>query len=193
MLLLSLLYDSGARVSEIVQVRIGDIRLTEPHTLLLHGKGSKDRIVPLSDKTAQLILNFLRKENLQDPEYCCRMLFTNPQGKPLTRAGVSYVLKKYADQVRIVNPKLLPNPLTPHCVRHSKAMHLLQAGIPLIYIRDFLGHSQIRTTEIYAKADSEAKRSALANAYPKFMTDVAEKSESWKEDDDLIQWLENLC
>ena len=193
MLLLSLLYDSGARVSEIVQVRIGDIRLTEPHTLLLHGKGSKDRIVPLSDKTAQLILNFLRKENLQDPEYCCRMLFTNPQGKPLTRAGVSYVLKKYADQVRIVNPKLLPNPLTPHCVRHSKAMHLLQAGSPLIYIRDCLGHSQIRTTEIYAKADSEAKRSALANAYPKFMTDVAEKSESWKEDDDLIQWLENLC
>ena len=80
MLLLSLLYDSGARVSEIIQVRIGDIRLTEPHTILLHGKGNKDRIVPLSSKTAQLILNFLEKERLQAPECRCGLLFTNPQG-----------------------------------------------------------------------------------------------------------------
>lgn len=193
MLLLSLLYDSGARVSEIIQVRIGDIRLTEPHTILLHGKGNKDRIVPLSDKTAQLILNFLKKEKLQAPEYRCRVLFTNPQGKPLTRAGVSYVLKKYADQVRLANPELLPEQLTPHCVRHSKAMHLLQAGVPLIYIRDFLGHTQIRTTEIYAKADSDEKRKALANAYPELIADVSESTQSWKEDTDLIRWLDDLC
>lgn len=193
MLLLSLLYDSGARVSEIIQVQIGDIRLAEPPTILLHGKGSKDRIVPLSDKTAQLILNFLRKEKLQAPEHRCRVLFTNPQGKPLTRAGVSYILKKYADQVRMVNPELLPEQLTPHCVRHSKAMHLLQAGVPLIYIRDFLGHSQIRTTEIYAKADSDEKRKALANAYPEFIVDVPKSTKSWKEDTDLIQWLDDLC
>lgn len=193
MLLLSLLYDSGARVSEIIQVRIGDIRLAEPHTILLHGKGNKDRIVPLSDKTAQLILNFLKKEKLQAPEYCCRVLFTNPQGKPLTRAGISYILKKYADQVRLANPGLLPEQLTPHCVRHSKAMHLLQAGVPLIYIRDFLGHSQIRTTEIYAKADSDEKRKALANAYPELIADVSENMQSWKEDADLIRWLDDLC
>lgn len=193
MLLLSLLYDSGARVSEIIQVRIGDIRLTAPYTILLHGKGCKDRLVPLSGKTVQLILSFLKKENLQAPKYRCRMLFTNPQGKPLTRAGVSYILEKYACQVRLVNPGLLPEHLTPHCVRHSKAMHLLQAGVPLIYIRDFLGHSQIRTTEIYAKADSEAKRNALANAYPNFMTNITQSSQHWKEDADLIQWLESLC
>ncbi len=193
MLLLSLLYDSGARVSEIIQVRIGDIRLTEPHTILLHGKGNKDRIVPLSDKTAQLISNFLKKEKLQAPEYRCRMLFTNPQGKPLTRAGVSYILKKYADQVRLADPELLPEQLTPHCVRHSKAMHLLQAGVPLIYIRDFLGHTQIRTTEIYAKADSDEKRKALANAYPELIADISESTRSWKEDADLIRWLDDLC
>lgn len=193
MLLLSLLYDSGARVSEIIQVQIGDIRLDEPHTILLHGKGNKDRIVPLSDKTAQLISNFLKKEKLQAPEYRCRMLFTNPQGKPLTRAGVSYILKKYADQVRLANPELLPEQLTPHCVRHSKAMHLLQAGVPLIYIRDFLGHAQIRTTEIYAKADSDEKRKALANAYPELITGISESTQSWKEDADLIRWLDNLC
>ena len=195
MLLLALLYDSGARVSEIIQVRIGDIRLSKPCTILLHGKGSKDRTVPLSDKTVQLIVRFLKKENLQAPEYRCQLLFTNPQGNSLTRAGVSYILKKYSDQVRTANPELLPEVVTPHCVRHSKAMHLLQAGVPLIYIRDFLGHSQIRTTEIYAKADSKAKRSALENAYPELMAGISASlpSHSWKDDIDLIQWLDNLC
>lgn len=193
MLLLSLLYDSGARVSEIIQVRIGDIRFTKPYTILLHGKGNKDRSVPLSEKTVQLTINFLRKENLQAPEYRCRILFTNPQGTSLTRAGVAYILKKYSDQLRLINPALLPRAITPHGMRHSKAMHLLQAGVPLIYIRDFLGHSQIRTTEIYARADSEAKRNALANAYPKLMIGIPEYSSSWKEDTDLIKWLENLC
>ena len=193
MLLLSLLYDSGARVSEIIQIQIGDIRLTKPYTILLHGKGNKDRIVPLSDKTAQLILHYLKKEKLQAPEYHCRILFTNPQGKPLTRAGVSYVLKKYADQVKLENPELLPKQVTPHCVRHSKAMHLLQAEVALIYIRDFLGHSQIRTTEIYAKTDSEVKRKALANAYPELVANVSKNMKSWKEDLDLIRWLDDLC
>lgn len=168
---------------------------TLSNTIIPEVKDYEDRTVPLSDKTAHLIVHFLKKENLQAPEYRCQLLFTNPQGNSLTRAGVSYILKKYSDQVRTANPELLPEVVTPHCVRHSKAMHLLQAGVPLIYIRDFLGHSQIRTTEIYAKADSKAKRSALENAYPELMAGISASlpSHSWKDDIDLIQWLDNLC
>lgn len=193
MLLLSLLYDSGARVSEITQLKVGDLRLASPCTVLLHGKGNKDRIVPLSDKTAQLISNYLRREKLDSPEHRFRFLFTNPQGNQLTRTGVSYVLEKYANEVRASDPALIPKPFTPHCIRHTKAMHLLQAGVPLIYIRDFLGHSQIKTTEIYAKADSELKRIALANAYPHLISETNNTCNAWKEDSDLITWLENLC
>ena len=193
MLLLSLLYDSGARVSEIVQLRVGDLRLLSPCTVLLHGKGGKDRIVPLSDKTAQLIEAYLQREKLKSSEYNCRLLFTNPQGKQLTRMGVSYILGKYANEIRLIDEALIPKPFTPHCIRHTKAMHLLQAGVPLIYIRDFLGHSQIKTTEIYAKADSEQKRIALVNAYPNLISEANEVCNRWKEDSDLVAWLEKLC
>ena len=193
MLLLSLLYDSGARVSEMIQLRIGDIRLAAPCTVLLHGKGNKDRIVPLSDKSARLISNYLQHEKLLAPEFRCRLLFTNPQGNLLTRTGISYILNKYADEVRNTDPGLMPEQFSPHCIRHSKAMHLLQAGVPLIYIRDFLGHTQIKTTEIYSKADSELKRKALSNAYPQLIADANELRHTWKEDSDLIEWLEKLC
>ncbi len=193
MLLLTLLYDSGARVSEIAQVRIGDIRLSSPCTLILHGKGNKERIVPISDKTAQLIKYYLEKEKLENAEYRCRLLFTNPQGSKLTRTGITYILNKYAQEIRKENSTLIPKQLSPHCIRHSKAMHLLQSGVSLIYIRDFLGHSQIKTTEIYAKTDSAWKRKALTNAYPNLITELNETSHSWKNDSDLIEWLDSLC
>lgn len=193
MLLLSLLYDSGARVSEMIQLRIGDIRLATPCTVLLHGKGNKDRIVPLSDKSAKLISYYLQCEKLLAPEARCRLLFTNPQGNSLTRTGISYILNKYVKEIRNTDPGLMPEKFSPHCIRHSKAMHLLQAGVPLIYIRDFLGHTQIKTTEIYAKADSELKRKALSNAFPQLIADTNELHRTWKEDSNLLEWLEKLC
>ena len=149
--------------------------------------------MPLSDKTAQLIEAYLQREKLKSSEYNCRLLFTNPQGKQLTRMGVSYILGKYANEIRLIDEALIPKPFTPHCIRHTKAMHLLQAGVPLIYIRDFLGHSQIKTTEIYAKADSEQKRIALVNAYPNLISEANEVCNKWKEDSDLVAWLEKLC
>ena len=193
MLLMALLYDSGARVSEIAKVRIEDLRLVEPCTISLNGKGRKKRIVPLSLKTAKLISCYLYKERLTLPEHRCRLLFTNRQGTQFTRAGIAYILSKYVKQVQNANPALGLADLSPHCFRHSKAMHLLQAGVPLIYIRDFLGHSQIKTTEIYAKADSEAKRRALERAYPLLEPDLKTMENSWTEDEGLIKWLESLC
>lgn len=75
----------------------------------------------------------------------------------LTRSGVSYILKKYVLKVRKINSSIIPEKFTPHCLRHSKSMHLLQGGVNLVYIRDFLGHNSIQTTEIYARADSKQK------------------------------------
>lgn len=191
MLMMTLLYDSAARVSELTGVKIGDIRLELPATILLHGKNDKDRIVPLSQKTAKLISNYLAIEKLTSPESKSRLLFTNPQRKRLTRTGVTYVLQKYAVAARKNCPDEIPEKITPHCIRHSKAMHLLQAGVALVYIRDFLGHSQISTTEIYAKADDLSKRNALESSYSPEMEQSSEIL--WNEDASLMRFLNELC
>ena len=109
------------------------------------------------------------------------------QGK-LTRAGVTYILKKYFDAARQVNPDL-PKKISPHILRHSKAMHMLQAGVNLIYIRDFLGHVHVETTEIYAKADTEMKRRAIESAHIQIDPDLP----AWTDDKDLMALLTNLC
>lgn len=191
MLMLTLLYDSGARVSELTNVCIGDMRLQPPATIILHGKGNKDRIVPLSHKTAALIQNYLTLEQLDRPETKDKLLFTNVRGTRLTRTGVTYILKKYVGKAREEAPDLFPKNITPHCIRHSKAMHLLQAGVGLIYIRDFLGHSQMSTTETYARADSESKRKALEAAYTP--DNNAQATSHWNDDPSLMRFLETLC
>jgi len=92
-------------------------------------------------------------------------LFFNCWGEKLRRSGVNYILKTDADIVRKINPALIPEKVSCHVLRHSKSMHLLHAGVNLIYIRDILGHVSIQTTEIYARADSKQKREALEKAY----------------------------
>ena len=192
-LILTLMYDSGARVSEITQIQIGDIRIQNPATITLHGKGNKDRIVPISEKTSALVKFYLDRENVARPETKDKFLFTNHGGEHLTRAGVAYILRKHVTQAREEEPDLLPDKFSPHCMRHSKAMHLLQAGVALIYIRDFLGHESIKTTEIYAKADSKSKRYALETAYTDVGISDPTLTTSWNEDSALMTFLENLC
>jgi site-specific recombinase XerD len=97
-------------------------------------------------------------------------------------------LKKYFDAARQANTDL-PKKISPHILRHSKAMHMLQAGINLIYIRDFLGHVHVETTEIYAKADTEMKRRAIESAHIKIDSDLP----AWTDDKDLMALLTNLC
>ena len=98
-------------------------------------------------------------------------------------------MDKYADQARSQHPEWIPQVLSPHVMRHSKAMHLLQAGVNLVYIRDLLGHVSIRTTEVYARADSEMKRKALEAAYP---SAASATMPIWQENTDLIIWLKSL-
>lgn len=187
--LLSLMYDSAARVQEIADLSVNDFRAEKPSTLRLTGKGSKTRIVPLMSTTSDLMSKYI---SIYHPSYRGEYnvpLFSNRKKEKLTRAGIAYILKKYVKIAREKQPDLIPETVSPHGLRHSKSMHMLQAGVPLIYIRDFLGHSEISTTEIYARCDSEQKRKAIENTCPSIT-----KSETpmWQKDTSLLGWLQSL-
>ena len=187
--LLSTLYDSGARAQELCDITVGDVRLKEPCTIRLTGKGSKTRIVPLMAPTASLLRRYITERGLDVPERSNAPLFPSRSGGKLTRKGVSYILAKYVDGAHVLRPGLLPKTVSPHCLRHSKSMHLLQSGVDLIYIRDILGHSDIKTTEVYARIDSEMKRKALEKAVTGVVSD---DMPVWQKDSGLLSWLKSL-
>lgn len=186
--LIALLYDSAARVQEIADLTSEDIRL-DPATVKLKGKGNRTRIIPIVTQTAKLLGLYLKEYGLFDEDKINQAVFSNRNNCKLTRAGISYILSKYVEAARKCNPKLFPKKVSPHILRHSKAMHLLQANVNLIYIRDFLGHSSVTTTERYAKADSEIKRKAIERASYNFLPD---KEYSGREKHDLIVWLKTI-
>lgn len=163
--------------------------LNDTVTIILTGKGGKSRIVPVMKPTGELLKQYMEGAGLSSPAYSRTPLFTNHGNKPLTRAGVTYILKKYAEQAQATGVKDISDEITPHWLRHSKAMHLLQSGVNLVYIRDLLGHSNISTTEIYARADEKMKRKALMEAYNSPSSD---KLPEWKKDKDLLDWLKSL-
>ena len=176
--ILALLYDSGARVSELVNLRVRDLRLDEFPTVTLHGKGQKIRHVPIMSKTAEFLRKYISENRLDTPERQENSLFVNRQKQKLTRAGITYILDKYADG----------REMSPHTLRHTKAMHLLQSGVNIVYIRDILGHASVDTTEVYARADVEMKRKALE----KIADQVAPDTPDWRADNALLDWLKAL-
>lgn len=186
MVLLSVLYDTGARVQEICDLRVRDIRLEPPALVILTGKGCKTRHVPLLGNTINLLRNYMEVHDLLKNGKQDKPLFFNQRHVALTRAGITHILQKYADKLKCQGVSLK---ITPHILRHSKAMHLLQAGINIIYIRDILGHVSIQTTEMYARVDLETKRKALENAYSDM---TPENLPNWNQDKNLLDFLENL-
>lgn len=188
--LLSLLYDTGARVQEVADLTVADVRIDDPATIKLTGKGDKARIVPLLRQTQEILLEYLNANNLRQTHVGTRPLFCNRSKQKLTRAGIAYILNKYVDSAKSAAPTLFLDDISPHKIRHSKAMHMLQSGVNLVYIRDLLGHVDIKTTEVYARADSEMKRKVLERTY----TPVTPKlSATWHNNSDLMGWLQNLC
>lgn len=180
--LLSLLYDSGARVQEITDLKLKDIRLTNPAMVTLTGKGRKARQVPLMKETCKLLDAYIRNFNLNS-EPLTSPLFFNQKGQALSRYGITYILKKYVSQAELDSDT---RKISPHVLRHTKAMHLLRAGVNMIYIRDFLGHVDISATEVYARIDAEMKRKVFEEKVPNFTPNT---TMPWEEDKDLLQWL----
>lgn len=189
--LLTLAYDTAARVQELCDLDVADIRRTTPMTAIIRGKGSKIRYVPVMDPTAHLVADYL--EHL-DPHpglgADANPLFHGPNRARLTRSGIAKLLARHVRAVRARDPGWAAGlAITPHTLRRSRAMHLVQAGVNLIYIRDILGHADVSTTEIYARADAEAKRKAIESAYQPLTPDVLP---DWTSDTALIGWLDSL-
>ncbi len=186
--LLSLLYDSGARVQELIDLKVRDIRLEAPVQLRLTGKGRKTRAVPLMSRTAALLQAYLDERSLLQPGCRDQPLFTSRRRTVFGRAAIGHLIRKYAAMARTQSPQI-PNGITPHTFRHTKAMHLLQAGVPLVIIRDFLGHANIKTSEVYARADLQMKREALEKLAPSL---TPHGLPAWQTDAELMQWLRSL-
>ena len=187
--LLTVLYDTGARVDELIHMKAGDVRLSSPATVKITGKGNKLRTVPLMGNTVGLLKRYIEENDLERKQHSSQeYLFVNRSRNHLTRAGISYIIEKYVKAANENGAEILIN-VHPHVFRHSKAVHLLESGVELIYIRDILGHSSVTTTEIYAKVCTANKRAALEKAYE----NVADQSEEdWADNKNLMSWLSSL-
>jgi site-specific recombinase XerD len=189
--MLVLLYDSAARVQELADLCVRDVRFEKPATVTLRGKGRKIRIVPLTLKTASILRQYFHEKGwLGNTASLDFPVFMNSRQLKLSRAGIAYILGKHVEAARKINEGFVPQTVSPHSLRHSKAVHLHRSGVALIYIRDFLGHASVTTTEIYAKVDTEERRKALECAYEIPSQDLVP---NWEADKGLMAWLRDLC
>ena len=189
--LLSLMYDTACRVSEVISLTPQCVRLDEPYTVIITGKGNKNRVVPMLEE--QFVNSgCCRHSDLNNPfSFIYIFSISNCWGEKLTRAGVANILDRYIKKAKLLHPTLMKGKISCHSLRHSKAMHLLQAGVNLVYIRDILGHVNVQTTEIYARADSKVKREAIEKAYIKVVQEVDTKP-MWQGNEKLMDFLKSF-
>jgi phage-related integrase len=157
----------------------------------LKGKGNKKRLVPIRNEVMNILIEYMTINRMTEPYCCTYPLFSNSRREHFTRMGINNILQKYVIQAKLDRPELFPEKVTPHILRHSKAMHLLQAGVNIVYIRDFLGHSSITTTEVYARADSKLKREALEKVHNLIPESKAEPA-LWLNDAGIMNWLKQM-
>ena len=164
--LMILLYDTGARISEVLNLKICDISITKTTTVKLLGKGNKVRSVPIMAKTVEHLNNYLKAFHLNEGAYSNEPLFyvlRKGQKQQMSDDNVRKLLKLYGGQAKKTCPNV-PDNVHPHLFRHSRAMHLYQHGMDLTLVSQWLGHSTLETTLIYAHADTEMKRKAIEKA-----------------------------
>lgn len=183
---LCVLYDTAARVSEICNLRIEDVRFENPPHIRILGKGMKPRTVPILPETAKNLKSYLIETHRLKPEYYHMPLFVNRDGEPFTRAGIRYILNKYVKMAHEVDGTI-PESLNPHRIRHTKAMHLYEAVDDLVDVRDFLGHTDIKTTSIYARSSLAKKKRAQEKISDSPVPELA----SWQQEKGTLEWLKN--
>lgn len=157
--LLSVLYDTGTRIQELLDLTPREFRLETPPFVRVRGKGRRERRCPLLPQSARLVRGFLSAQGwpLDDQE----PLFQNARRSRLTRRGARYILLKHLRRAATPMPTLAQPGISPHTMRHTKGMHLLQSGVPLVMVKDLLGHVDLKSTDVYVQADLEMKRKAL--------------------------------
>jgi len=184
--LLATMFNTGARVQEVVDLRARDLQLSRPYQLRLFGKGRKERYCPLWPQTAQVLRAFCEEQGL-DLRSEARV-FLNHRRTPLTRFGVRYILAKHVDRARSGVTTLARKRLHPHSMRHSAAVALLKSGVDLSTISQWLGHASPSTTNRYATIDLDMKRDAIARVKPL----PGSRKASWRKSQTVLEWLESL-
>ncbi len=183
--LFSLLYNTGARIQEALNITPGSIRFDSPAHVHLIGKGKKERICPLWPETVTLLKALLRRQPRADDE----PIFVNCYGQPLGAAGVRFKLNQYVQAAAQTMPSLRKKKISPHVFRHSAGVMLVAAGVDITVIRNWLGHAHLDTTNLYARANLETKRKALEQVDP---SSRPGKPPRWKKDAELLAWLDSL-
>ena len=186
--LLTLLYNTGARASETVDLSIKDIRFETPAHVCILGKGRKERACPLWQETVDALQAYLQRRD--DGDQPNAPLFLNAHSKRLSRFGVGVVIKRHIAAATKLQPSLATKRISPHCLRHTAAMHLLQSGVELNVIKSWLGHVSITTTSQYIEIDMAMKREAIERCSPPVPTPSGDSP--WHCRQDIIQWLEDL-
>ena len=187
--LIGLLYDSAMRVQELIDSTPSDIRFGEIVTIRVIGKGNKVRTIPLTDVQANNLKQYMFENNMLDKNKFNNPLFSNGRDGKLSRMAVLKIVKKYFQILKQNTSIIVPDDIGCHALRHSKTIHLLEANVNLVWIRDFLGHSSVTTTEVYARASDKMKKEALAKLNPGI---IIEGKASWQKDPQLLSYLKSL-
>jgi site-specific recombinase XerD len=183
-----LMCNTGARVQEVLNLRIRDLRLDAPEQLRLHGKGDKIRLCPIWPKTARLLRDLIARQVSQEGEGPAAFVFRNRRGLPLTRFGVRYLLRKYLPEYR---SPVQGRRIHPHALRHATAVYLLKSGVEFATISQLLGHASLTTTMRYSRADLDLKRQALSQVFPDALG-VPAAGRVRMQGTELTRWLRRL-
>ena len=184
-----LLYNTGARVQEVVDLTVSDLRLEPLGQVKLLGKGKKQRACPLWPETVDALRDYLkdRSPEVAGNEY----VLLNANGNPITRFGVRNIIKRYAEKAAVLCPSLKNKSVSPHTFRHSTAMHLLRAGNDINMVKLWLGHADINTTHIYVEIDMEMKRKILNTGHPPAADEKKKSLKKWQKPA-ILKWLDQL-
>ena len=189
--LMAMLYDTGARIQEFIGLKVKDVRLVKPETTTLLGKGRKMRTVPIMTETAKIVESYMHDRGFLEQSACGDLhLFSSTNRAHFTRPGIARILKRHFVIAKAANPTIpFPKNIHPHAIRASRAIHLLESGVNIIAIRDFLGHTSVTTTQVYLRVNNKAKQDAITQAYPP----LTEAVPAWRENCDLMALLKDLC
>lgn len=162
----ALMFNTGARVQEIIDLRTRDVRLEPPCQVRFVGKGNKIRVCPIWPRTAQLLKDLVRKLQSGLDDRADQHIFVNERGAPITRFGVRYLLQKHIATAATAAPNLAAKRIHPHSLRHTTAIHLLKAGVDFATISQWLGHASLNTTMRYATRRSRPEASGARAGIP---------------------------
>jgi site-specific recombinase XerD len=187
--LLLFLYNTGARAQEVVDLKINKLRFETPCQVKLLGKGRKERACPLWPETVQALQSYIEHREPSAKE--CPPVFLNAKGKPITRFGIRYIVRKYAAKAAEVCASIKAKRVSPHTVRHTTGMHLLQSGNDITVIKDWLGHADLNTTHGYVEIDMKMKLKVLETCQPPKTKTPQGGRPKWMKAG-ILEWLEDL-